>query len=317
MARFLRRVFRVSLALPVSMFVACRSDLATVSPSPTPQIASYLSGAAASALQSNGQFAPDGGESPDGSPMISASRAQVLAMAYLRLAGRTYHAMWERQRGAPIDLSTLSVGSRVYFAHTPYGAFPPGFHPALRKTYGPYYLVTLLSAGEPVIVMAVSAYNTDVVIDSKGQLILPAFGGMEFEHEGLPVNGASYRPQSPEEAVATLASESHTRIVTVPKLMMRGSDISPSLAVWQMDIERDVPVIRKDNGRAVQTHTPLVSPLGRARFLRAEDSQSASEAGQAKTFTAAGGIGPVRPYEVPIQPGRATKHAVVTFAKGG
>jgi hypothetical protein len=249
--------------------------------------------------------------------MISASRARVLAMAYLRLAGRTYHALWERQRGASIDLSTLSVGPRVYFAHTPYGAFPPGFHPALRKTYGPYHLVTLVSSGEPVIMIAVSAYNTDVVIDSKGQLVLPTFGGMEFEHAGVPVGTASYRVQSPEEAVATLASESHQRIVTVPRLMMRGSDISPLLAAWQINTERDVTVRRRDDGRTAQTHTALVSPLGSERFLQPEAPQRTSEVGQAKTVTSAGTIGPVRPYEVPIQPGRATKHTVVTFAKGG
>ena len=308
-----RLIVLLSLAV-----IACNSDVATVSPGSTPpKIAPLVTGDAANALQSNGQFAADPGDSPDGTPIISEGRARALAMAYVRAYGRTFHKAWEEQRGAPIDLTTLVVGPRIYFAHTPYGAFPSGFHPALRRSYGPYYLVTLLSNDAPVLVMAVSAYNTDVKTSSSGQLLLPSLGGMGFIHEGVPVDPGVYRLSTPEDAVADVAAASHARVSTRPRMVMRAHDTSPLLAVWQMDMERDVPIrdIAGDNARSVRTQ--FVSPRAKDRFLRADDAQPTPEMGEGPTITSDGKVGPVRHYEVPIAPGHAVKYKAIKILKEG
>jgi hypothetical protein len=299
------------------LIVACNGDAQSGAPvSSAAALTPYLTGAAANALQPNGQFTVDPGESPDGTPMISEGSARALAMAYVRSFGPSFHGVWERERGAPIDLSTITVGPRIYFAHTPYGAFPSGLHPAFRRSYGPYFLVTLLSKGEPVIEMAVSAYNTDTRTNSVGQLVLPPLGGMGFIHEGIPVNRDSYRLLSPEEAAAAVSSGSRARVATPPKLMLRAHDTSALLAVWQMDTERDVSIQDRGDSRARTARAFFVSSRAKDRFLRAEDVQPASESGEGPTVSSTGELGPATRYEVPIQHGRPTKYRAISFTRG-
>ncbi len=310
-------VRRTVLGTLVLLLAACNRDVpSAATAAPCAPISTYLTDRAAAALQADGRFSADPGESPDGTPIITEGRARALAMAYLRSFGQTFHSTWEQQRGASIDLSTISVGPRIYFAHTPFGAFPSGFHPAVRRSYGPYYIVPFYSNGTPAIVMAVSAYNTDVTTNAVGQLVLPKLGGMGFIHEGIAVNQPGYRLTSPEDAAISVASGSHARVATPPRLMMRAHNQSPLLAVWQMDTERDVS-IKDEEGNSVRTiHTAFVSSRPKERFLRADDVQPTIERGVGPTLAASGGFGPSKPYNISIQAGRAINFKAVNFNPG-
>ncbi|MCY7379013.1 MAG: hypothetical protein LH467_06700, partial [Gemmatimonadaceae bacterium] len=98
---------------------------------------------------------------PDDRPIINETRARHLAAAYVRTFGRFHVGAWEGHRKGPINLAELAPAPRVYFARSPYHAVPLGFHPSVAKTYGPWYLVPLLQNGTVVVLLAVSAYNTD------------------------------------------------------------------------------------------------------------------------------------------------------------
>src|SRR3954463_11377014 len=84
------------------LMAGCNQDQVVNVPKAVPKVAAYVAGAAASALQPNGQFIADRSESPDGMPIITEARARQLAMAYIRSYARSFHAAWERQHGAPI-----------------------------------------------------------------------------------------------------------------------------------------------------------------------------------------------------------------------
>jgi hypothetical protein len=291
---------------------ACDRSAVPSDPAPTPLVASYVTGAAALALQSNGTFVSDSPESPDGTPMISEKRAGQLALAYVRSFGRSFHANWERQRGSSIDLTMLSVG-RTYFAHSPYGAFPKGFHPAMRRTYGPWYLVTLESNGTPVIIMAVSAYNTDVGIDATGNIVLPKLGGMEFIHGGIPTTASIYAPMSPEEAVKKAFDAGHTQITEPPQLVLPGRPKSPLLAVWELKLAHDIPSRAQNEQASHASHLILVGPREKDRFQRPDENQPASAVDRGPTVNASGAVGAAEQFEVPVRSGRTVKATPVTL----
>lgn len=295
----------------LAVVVACDQQPSASELRMAPRVASFVTGAAASALRPNGEFLLDRAESPDGTPIISEKRAGDLAMAYVRSFARSYHGAWSRQRGSPIDLTTLAVGPRIYFAHTPYGAFPSGFHPALRRVYGPYYLVTLESNGAPVIMMAVSAYNTDVDIDSRGQIELPRLNGMGFIHMGIPVSASRYRLLSPEEAVSTAFESAHVRVTNPPQLVLIGHRASPLLAVWKLNLEHDVPTKVRGGNAERAIRTIMVSPRMKDRFQRADEAQPSTDAGSGPRVTADGMLGAVAPFVVTIPSGRNVKFNTV------
>jgi len=299
-------------AVLLAFLIACDRDPAPSSPTSTPLAASYVVGAAAAALQPDGQFVQDNPESPDGTPMISEKRAGQLALAYVRAFGRSFHETWERERGGAIDLTTLSPG-RIYFAHSPYGAFPAGFHPAMRRTYGPYFLVPLQSNGTPVIMMAVSAYNTDVGIDKDGLIVLPKLSGMGFLHSGIPTTSSLYAPLSPEDAVKHAFEVGHARISEPPRLMLLGHTKTPLLAAWQVTLDRDIPTRAHDERASRDVHVILVGPREKERFQRPDENQPGSEDDLGPTVNGAGEVGAAAPFKVPVRTGRSIRATTVTI----
>ncbi len=308
-----RELLCATTMMLVCMLVSCERQTTTSEPLKAGRLASLVSGTAAMALQPNGQFLPDRAVSADGAPIISEKRAADLAMAYIRSFGRSFHSAWEQQRGTAIDLASLRVGARIYFAHTPYGAFPPGFHPALRRTYGPYYLVTLESNGAPTIMMAVSAYNTDTGIDANGLIQLPKLNGMGFLHAGIPLSGSQYAFVSPEQAVDLAFTAGHARVSTPPELVLSGHTTSPLLAKWHVTLEHAVNVKARGGNAVRAANEILVGPRNEDRFQRADDDQPSSVSGKAPRVLANGTLGPVGDFVVPIAAGRSVKHTVVSL----
>lgn len=307
---------RTAAMLAVLSTTACDRQSLPSAPPEQSKLRAALVGDAAVSLQANDELALGRPTSPDGDAIISEGYARSLAMAYLRSFGRTFHATWERQRGGRIDLSTLSAGPRIYFARSAYGAFPRGFHPAMRKAYGPYYLVTLLSGGEPVILIAVSAYNSDMRTDASGQLVLPPLNGMGFIHEGLPTDPSRYRLPSPEEAVLSASEATGARISTVPVLVMPNREQTPLLAAWRVELDREVMTSNARSQRALVRQI-FVGPRLSDRLTKAALEQETEVSGIGPTLSGANNFGPTQNYRVAAAPDRSLRRETITINKGG
>jgi hypothetical protein len=302
----------IGLAFSLLIIVGCDRNPTPSGPGSTPLVASYVTGAAAAALRSDGTFVQDSPDSPDGTPIISEKQAGKLALAYVRAFGRSFHRDWERDRGGSIDLTMLTVG-RIYFAHSPYGAFPSGFQPAMRRMYGPYYLVPLESNGTPVILMAVSAYNTDVGIDDQGGIVLPKLSGMGFIHVGIPMTASLFAPLSPEEAVKKAFDAGHARVAEPPQLVLLGRRKSPLLAAWQITLDHGIPTRARDEQSARDVRVILVGPREKDRFQRPDEHQPTREVDEGPTLTPTGEVGSGARFEVPVRAGRIVRVTPVSI----
>jgi hypothetical protein len=279
---------------------ACEQRGSLSEPPQRSAIAAFVTGAAAAALQPNGQFSRQVATSPDGSLMVSEARASTLAVAFVRTFGRSLQPAWEHQRGAPVDLAALTVESRVYFAHSPYGAFPSGFHPAMRKAYGPYYLVTFESGGSPTLEVAVSAYNTDIGINDRGLILLPKFSGMDFMSYGIAAGENGYRPLGPEDAVNLAYTATGARVTTAPELVLPGVKYSPFLAAWRLSLEKDVHAVARGKGVGKMAKSVLVGPKGSERFELPDEVQPTQVSGKARRFDKDGKAGSPSQFVVPV-----------------
>ncbi|HEX8246308.1 MAG TPA: hypothetical protein VF541_22585, partial [Longimicrobium sp.] len=94
-----------------------------------PNVTNHVTGNALAHIDAAGHFVLEAPRAPDDLPIISPERARELAAAFLRTWGESHAGVWEHQRGAPISTGTLQVASRIYFAASPHGRFPDGYHP--------------------------------------------------------------------------------------------------------------------------------------------------------------------------------------------
>lgn len=315
----LRRGFSRGFAVVALGAAACENAENPLVPKSLerPPIHQYVTGEAADALLRNGELRLAPGESPDGTPIITADRAIELANAYVRTYGYSFKPMWERHRGGRIDLATITAAPRVYFVRTPYGPFPEGFHPALKRWYGPWYHVTLTSGGSPVILMAVSAYLSDYRVGKTGLLVLPRLSGNDFVHMGVSMKSNRFAPIGPEEAVARVAQASGARIDRTPELVLRGAFSSPLFAAWQLTLDRPVSLSAPPNGR--DTRVVFAGPMGHRNFLVAAPNQPAFEDRDVgRRVGSRGERLTLEHFQVPVRSGRVVKFedALLTGAGG-
>lgn len=231
------------------LFSACENPTAPPAPA---DLRHFVTGVAAEQIDARGQFVLPTPVAPDEFPIITPERAGELAFAYVRSFGPVRHTEWEKQRGRAINLDGLRVDPHIFYARSPYGRFPDGYQPGFRKAYGPYYVVRLTSDGTPVLAVAVSAYNTDVGIDSDGQVELPPIRGNEFVAHAIPTDTAQYFLLTPEEATIRIARLTGMRITEVPELLLLGRPYSPTLAVWELVLDRPVRVRTAQGAREAQ-----------------------------------------------------------------
>ncbi|MDB4885943.1 MAG: hypothetical protein JWN79_1381 [Gemmatimonadetes bacterium] len=265
----LKYVYRLPLPVCVFLVVACSGITDPVDPlaRDAPDVRPYVSGAAAAALGPDGLFPAAEGTSPNGETIISAAQARDLAAAYIKTVGPTLREAWEAQRGAQINLAALTVSRRVEFGQTPYGLFPDeGFHPAISRLYGPFYLVTVQLGAEPVMVMGVSALATDYGVDERSDLIVPSFGGNAFKPFVWPSSTQDFAPLGPEQTVDLAARATRAKIEAIPVLHGPERPLSPSLARWRVELDRDVLVVVPTTGRSATVRTLFVSPTSANRF---------------------------------------------------
>lgn len=299
-----------ALAFACALVASSSCDLTEhAAPQEIPLDPVHVTGAAARALGPDGRFRLGSAESLNGDRMINADQARKLSLAFVRTFGRFFEPTWEQDRGEAIDLATLEASERVYFAQSPYGSLSRSdVHAAYRRNHGPYFVVTLLSHGTPVVIMGVSALATDYAVSETGQLVVSQSNGMAFLHEGIPLNGTEYRPMSPEEAVHYAATMTGVRVVSVPELVITSAKDSPTIARWKVDLESDVSVQTPD-GRARSTRTILVGSQRAARLSIPRTDEPRIRALEAVVSAARR---PIRAQlQVPIHAGRTASFDIV------
>lgn len=224
-----------------------------------PDMRPYVSEQLAFELTAKGQFRLAAPKAPDDIPIISPERARELAAAFLRTWGSTYLGMWGWERGGTLSEGSVVPAERVYFARTAHGRIPDDlYHPAIRRIYGPMYLVPLLSGSETVAILAVSAYSTDLQIDNRGLVRTPPLGGSYFFPHSVapspPDPRFRYVAVGPEEAVKSMSEQTGARVTQVPDLVLMPS-FHPASARWRLTLDRPVRVHRVADpakGRAAQ-----------------------------------------------------------------
>lgn len=313
-ARFVHQR-RVAATAALLLFLsACDDpDRHIAGPVAPPNLQAYVTGGAAASLNSQGRFDLAAPVSPGGRPIISAERAGELALAAVRSWGPSLRPTWDRERGEPISLSNLQVGPRTLFARTPYGAFPEGYHPALARAYGPYYLVTLYSGAEPVLLISVAAYNEDANINARGLVERPMFSGMEFITRALPRDTAGFRMVSPEEAVEMAGRVTGARVTTTPELVRLGMPNAPASAVWKLTLDREVPVRARSGGQRVREL--YVAPERNRRLMIAVPSAARVEHTTGVAMLPSGER--IDPVTVPIVEGELVSFEAVVPEQGG
>lgn len=272
--------------------------------SPPPDVARYVTGAAAAALGPDGRF-PDAEPAPRERPIISRARARALALGYVNSYGQFLEPTWEERHGAPIDRSALRAAERVHYAESPYGAFPEGpYHPAFRRGFGPYYLVTLTDGTVPVLVVAVSAFNTDVRLDERGLVHEPAEGGNEFMSAAVPRDGRTFTPLGPEQAVERVARMTGARANGAPELLLRPR-WHPAAALWKVPLDRAVQARAGQGSRPVRVDVLYMDGTGRTFVPSAE--QPAAEVRDVVAGPPRGRRASTMPARIPVARGRATR----------
>lgn len=243
-----------------------------------PDIRAYVVLDAAQALDSDGRFEihPDITPNPESDQLVSAARASQLGRAFVKSFGPAFLRVWERDRGAKIDLTALTANPRVYPVQTPFAAAPKlGCHPAYVRVFGSFYLVTFDDQQEPQMLLAVSAQLSDFDVDINGDIVLPVLTGTDFLHSAIPVSAGRLSPLSPEQAVALAARATGAQIRSVPTMVRRDMIYWPPTGLWEVVLDRDVPVVRKDGSQS-QKSVIYVSPFQNERFLIAADVQPES-----------------------------------------
>jgi len=96
---------------------------------------------------------------------IGKAETRVLAAAYVRTFGQRnlpFISLWERVRGATIDIDALVPGSRVFAAESPVLLLSADSLASVRGQFGPFLVVHMFDgAGEPEVSVGVSAFSGD------------------------------------------------------------------------------------------------------------------------------------------------------------
>lgn len=308
----------VAACLVVLLGACDGDDSRLMAPTTAPaRMTEFVTGDAALNLNRAGRFNLQANGPSTGVPAISAERAGELALANVRTYASFFLSSWEKDRGGPIDVRSLGADPRIVYAETPYAVFPEGYHPAYRRSFGPYYLVRLVSGTTPVLLVAVSAYGTDVRIERNGTVSLPPIGGDEFFEHAISASATSgFRPISPEEAVETVGRLTGARTNEVPELVLRGLHHHPATALWKVSLDRNVEVRGASGTRRRATPTVYVGPGGRL-FIPA-DAQPRVERGTFRRAPSANGSAAApAPAEVPIRSGRVAEFEEVLLDTKG
>lgn len=237
-----RRVFTLLTAAIVA--TACGASRTITVPDDSGVERSYVTGAAAAALDANGQFhLQSGGDwrRPELTEAEAAAMADVYALRY----APTLPEWFERHRGARIDFANLRRCGRVFYALSPYiepadGYIEPSeLSAGIVNALASRWMFTYCDAGNsPALSVAVAATATHLRITPGGTFDPFTRRGNEFHASGIPLGTTA--PILPERAVERVALESGARVASVPRLLLPGFKYFPQSARWVLNLGRDV-----------------------------------------------------------------------------
>jgi hypothetical protein len=259
------QLLSVSVMLGIGL-VACSSDRNVTAPGPTitrEALVQALTPVLAASVQSDGKLQLAGVPNT-GRPQISAVQAGALAVALAKFNLPFDNALFDSQHGGPIEYQRLTVCGPTPYAAAAFQrlSMDDPASPALpmQKALGPFWLVTLCGpAGDPQLNVAVSAYSTDLSVNSSGQVVFPAIGGNDFLPEGIPAGQPSDLLPSPEAAVVLAAKLSGRRVAALPELIAPFYQLdSPLGARWHLHLDGAAHMQTAD-GRAIDVLDMYVS----------------------------------------------------------
>lgn len=306
----------VLVLLLVILGTGCEGKITPPELADSADVRPYVTGAAAASLTAEGLFVLPVPTAPAERPIITPERARALAASYVLSFGPSAKRDWEEDRGRPIDISRLEVDPRVFYASSPYGLFPAGYHPAFTHGYGPWYLVRMKVESTPVVHVAVAAYASQVEIDSEGYIRRPVERGMEFVSQGIPVD--TTRPHlpgslSPEAAVVRVGRLTGARVSEVPELLWTGLPLSPASSLWKLTLDRTVRVRATKSGRVVEVgHLYVGAEPGRRLMIPAAEQPASVTAWPMRTGPAGEEI--IEAVQVPLVPGKPMVFEEVVLA---
>ena len=254
-------------------------------------------------------------------PIISRERAESIAALWPGQFGAFILPTLEQAHGSSIDLNRLAVCRLTLYVDTPYdpskiAGVPDIVLGILRRAYGPWWMVQLCGAnGLPQVIVSVSAYATDIIIEDK-RMKLPAFGGEWMRVDAMPRAAPDEFPLGPVRAIRLGAARTGIRVAGVPTLVARRHS-SPSLALWRIPLEEAIR-LRTDKRRSgVEVDEVYVGYRaggadGPAYFVSAENQPN-----QEMVRIPSPSPGPKAPsgvidVEIPSSPNQPTVFEVVT-----
>ncbi len=232
----------------MALALACSDPSGPGGGPPLPDVASFVTGAAAAAV-SNGQFVLPP-PAPGPLPRVSLAQAESLAAAWAPDFGPGFATFISQVHGAVVNPANLKRCRLTRYAASQFDPVDPAiasdaFAATVVRAVGPQWLVQLCApSGDLQAVLAVAAYSTDLAIVN-GHLVLPRIGGNWFFVDGVPAAVTTSLPMSPEEAVVAAGQRAGRRVTAIPELIVRtATGLEPALAVWRLRFEAPFTVRR-------------------------------------------------------------------------
>ena len=229
------------------------------------------------ALGSGGLLQAELSQSQRYRPTISAEEAVTLANQWVARKATYVRAYLERGHGGPIDLAALRPDGRPIIAETPHQPLPAELANPWHKNWGPYYLVTFRQDDVPAVMVAVSAFATDLQIGPDGALSYTGNEGVrgnEFRWWGVPASGLVVSP----ELAAVVASQATGALVAErPVYVRRQGRFVPTIGWWRIALDRQVTGRVAPDGGRVAVDEVFVD--GRSGVILAPSPTSAGAAG--------------------------------------
>lgn len=257
-----RRNWRAA-RLACAAFVACALGSGgcaeTTAPDSAPDVRAWVVGEAARSLGPDGRFVFPEAVIQTPYPVINESRARELALAYVRTFASlsTFWRPLELQHEGSIDVERLQPAPRVEYAESVYEPLPDSYSDAIRRAFGPAFLVRLLVGSVPTVHVTVSVYATEIQIRD-GKVITGGSAGGTFEALGTPRTYGYSKPISPELATVVIGEATGLRIELIPSLSLPSWEYSAAFAKWKLTLERTASFRGVESGRVYNTRTVYV-----------------------------------------------------------
>jgi hypothetical protein len=240
--------------------VLCSACDPSISSPSTPNVLPWVSGEAASSLDSQGHYIIPAAVILASQPVIDETRARDLTSAYLGMiaSDESLLSLLVKQRhGGAVNPVRLKAAPRVELSLSPYQTTPPEYGDATLRGRGPYFMVRMQDGDEPVLTVAVSAHATDVQIVD-GRLVFPSVFGNEFAVAGNPIGSGFANPISPEAATMVAGDATGAKITKVPELRRPDWLFSVFYSRWMITLDRPIRFRHLGSGQIEETSQVFV-----------------------------------------------------------